>query len=275
MTDLQRFAKQSKMAVFLCLTLLIINSNVSSAEEPSIPTQVNQKLCGPYSLFIVCKMFGVKADIDGISRLAKATEEGTSMKGLADAAYQLGLKARGMKISLKQLLKLKMPVIAFVKDNHFLVIEKVINQQLRVIEYNREPYLIPVPEFSKIWKGHVLIVSPQKKIEGPQPDIQIDNPVYDAGFVEQQSYMRHVFVIKNVGEQPLIITEKPSCNCTAAVLSGNTILPSEEAQLEVLYATKANWGEKTISVKIHSNDPDEPIQSEYPPIEIPLYAIVQ
>lgn len=257
MANLQKLTRQSRMTFSLLLSLLIINSNVISAEKPSESTQVSQKLCGPYSLSIVCKMLGIKADINEISRLAKTTEKGTSMKGLADTAYQLGLKARGMKISLEQLLKLKMPVIAFVKNNHFLVIERVINQQLRVIEYNREPYLILVSEFSKIWKGHVLVVSPQKKIEGPQPDIQIDNPVYDAGFVEQQSYMRHVFVIKNVGEQPLIITEKPSCNCTAAVLSGNTIIPGEQVQLEVLYATRDDWAEQTITVTIHSNDPDE------------------
>ena len=52
----------------------------------------------------------------------------TSIRNLVDAASHFGLKAVAMKIPIKELLKVKRPVIAHVKrdsdvPNHFVVIE--------------------------------------------------------------------------------------------------------------------------------------------------------
>ena len=124
-------------------------STSASTPEP----QLDRSLCGPFSLSIICKMLGVNADLEEIARLAKTTEKGTSFKGLANAADQLGLDVKGLRMSPKQLSESNTPLILHVRDDHFLVVESVIGENVRLIEIDREPYLMPMSELVKIWKG--------------------------------------------------------------------------------------------------------------------------
>ena len=77
----------------ICFILFSLMGETISAEEKK-STEEKLKLCGPYSLLMACQMLGVKADLKQIAQLAGTTDEGTTMKGLADAAYKLGLQAR-------------------------------------------------------------------------------------------------------------------------------------------------------------------------------------
>lgn len=237
-------------------------TSLTSANIPE--SEIERNLCGPFSLSVICRMLGVNADLANIARLAGTTEKGTSFKGLANAADQLGLNAKGLRISPKQLLNWNTPLILHVSDDHFLVVESVIGENLRLIEKNREPYLMPMSELVKIWKGYVLAVSKpelSKKSEFSGPDIQIDELVYDWGVVNQETRVSHSFAVRNTGTEVLSIGAiKPGCNCSKAVISSTKIHPSHTAQLEVEYATTfTDWGEKMTTVEVQSNDPDEPV----------------
>ena len=183
---------------YLCAAcLLCLLSETAFPEGETVdPSTIS---CGPYSLMVVAKMFGINVDSVSISHLAGTTPKGTSMKGLADAAYKLGLQARGMKISLRQLLKLKPPIIAYVNPNHYLVIDKILEDRLHVIENTKPPHFISLPEFKKIWDGYVLVIFPKRSMDRNQPNIQIDNPVYDFGVAESDKVIKHTFLIKNTG----------------------------------------------------------------------------
>ena len=138
----------------------------AASVQPTVSTranaqesQVEQNLCGPFSLSVVCQRLGVKADVRQIAQLAGTTAEGTSLKGLADAAHQFGLHAKGLRMSPRQLLDWKTPLILHIRDDHFLVVENVIGENLRLIEIDREPYLMAMSELVKVWKGYALTVS--------------------------------------------------------------------------------------------------------------------
>ena len=239
-------------AFFTCLEVI-------TAEE--LGKEANhEKLCGPLSLQTLFNLFGEDVSLEEISRLSEFNEEsGTTMYGLAKAARQLGFSAIGMRLKFKELAEQKHPVIAFVRKNHFLVVEKVVDNQLRVIEPGRSSTLMSEEDFSEIWRGHVLVISKKLVSEKSQPDIQFEETVYNYGDARQQETITHKFRFKNTGNAPLIISEiDPSCACTATLLSEDVIPPAGKGVIEMKFPTEFWRGKRTVSVNVRSNDPDEP-----------------
>ena len=229
------------------------------------------RMCGPLSLSIICEMLGQDVDPETIVQLAGAIDEsgevrvtGTSMKELADVAHTLGLKAVGMKMNLKALEKLGSPAIAHTTKkgrNHFLVVEGVINDKFRLIEADGSTQLLSSDEFSNIWKGTVLVISKSPQTDtGEHPNVQTDEVLYDFGYAGHQQIITHVFKLKNVGNQPLVIHDvESSCACTAVLLSEKTVLPGEMAEIEAKLETQYYRGRRTSTVKVHTNDTDTPV----------------
>ena len=109
-------ASACKKIVFICLFCCLSHKTVFSQDTKD---KLDEALCGPYALMVVAKTFGVDVDLSSIADLAGTTPQGTTMKGLTDAAHKIGLRARGMRISHRQLANLKLPIIAYVNNNHF------------------------------------------------------------------------------------------------------------------------------------------------------------
>ncbi len=248
-----------KGIVLICVFFLLNHEGGFSQQADQKASTV--PLCGPYALMITAKAFGIDVSISSISHLAKTTDQGTSMKGLADAANQVGLKARGMKLSHHELVKLKPPIIAHVNSNHYLVIEQILDDKLRVVEIDKPSYLMSFSEFEKIWDGYVLIVSPkQKENSENQPNIQVDQFIYDFGISNQGKYIEHTFSFKNTGNGDLVIRDVlPGCTCSAAKVSKKIIPPGGQAELFMSLNIEARWGEVGASADVISNDPDQPI----------------
>ena len=230
-----------------------------------------ERMCGPLSLSIVCEMLGQKVEPETIVHLTGALDEsgkirstGTSMKELADAALKLGFRSVGRKLSLKNLKELKTPVIAHTTKNgkkHFLVVESFIKDKLRLIEVDGTTQLMSADEFSNIWNGTVLVISKRKQTTTTeQPNVQASEVFFDFGYAEQQQTIKHLFKLKNIGDQPLVIHNvEPSCACTAVLLSEKTILPGETADIEAKYETQYSRGRQTATVKVNTNDTDTPV----------------
>ena len=221
-------------------------------EETSYP-------CGPYALSVVAKTFGIEVDVSAVAYLAKTTPQGnTSMKGLADAAHQLGFHAKGMKLSLKQLVQLKPPIIAHVNQNHYIVIETIFKDKLQIIDNAKPSGFMSLDQFDKIWAGHILIISP-RKADQSGPNIEVDPLEYDFGVVDNDKPVRYTFYVKNTGTSLLKIREiVPDCNCTLVSISSKIIAPGEQTQLTLEFDIGGDWGSKTTTATILSNDPHHP-----------------
>ena len=94
----------------------------------------------------------------------------------------------------------------------------------------------------------------------PQPSVQITPPEVDLGVVPVGQAVERVFLIRNVGELRLLITDvRSTCQCTVADLPSRAVTPGTAVQLHVTFkATSA--GEKSQRVKIQTNDPSNPVQ---------------
>jgi hypothetical protein len=71
--------------------------------------------------------------------------------------------------------------------------------------------------------------------------------------------LKHTVVVKNVGDQPLNITNvKPSCGCTTAPIDKDIIMPDSTASIDVTFKAGMSPGPKTKTIRIASNDPSNP-----------------
>ena len=64
------------------------------------------------------------ADVARLAREMKTSEQGTSLRALADVAGRHGLRARGLRLSHQGLLAQKLPAIALIVPGHFVLVER-------------------------------------------------------------------------------------------------------------------------------------------------------
>lgn len=247
-----------KLLISFTFAILLITIGCFVAFAKDTPEV--DKTCGPKSLKILCDIIGVQTQLEELYRLTRLDESGTTMRDLADAACALGLNAVGMKLSLREVANLNKPVIAWVQKNHFVVIERIIGNDVRIIDPNHGVSLMLRTDFSKIWKGHVLVVSPKKVIVGDQPQVHFEELVHNFGTAPQQKIVAHQFGFKNVGKASLVISEvRSSCICTATLLSKKELFPGEAGVIEIKFNTELRRGPRTESVQVLSNDPYKPV----------------
>lgn len=81
--------------------------------------------CGIASLAMVCAYYGKHYSLKTLSTLCFSSNEGTSLKGIMDAAMNLGLEAKYGYLSFEDLPKLEGPTILHWNQNHFVVLFRV------------------------------------------------------------------------------------------------------------------------------------------------------
>lgn len=89
--------------------------------------QKDSMQCGVASLAMVCRYYGRKYSIKFLENYCHPTNEGVSLKGLSDAAVQLGFASRAIKISIDKLINCPLPLILHWNQNHFVVLYKIRN----------------------------------------------------------------------------------------------------------------------------------------------------
>ena len=102
-----------------------------------------------------------------------------------------------------------------------------------------------------------IVSGAKRKPEGPR--IYLEEKSYDFGKIPTDQGVEHVFVVKNTGSKPLVITRvKTSCGCTAGMMESSVIHPGKTGNLRISYNPKGSQGRVTRYVDILSNDPKEP-----------------
>ena len=85
--------------------------------------------------------------------------------------------------------------------------------------------------------------------------ISFDKTTFDYGTVKSGADGHRLFVVKNTGDKPLIISKvQASCGCTTPEWSQDPIMPGKTAQIKVGYNTTI-VGPFTKIIEVYSNDP--------------------
>jgi HlyB family type I secretion system ABC transporter len=119
--------------------------------------QVDEMDCGAACLAMICRHFGRRVSITRIRQLAHTAYDGTSLKALCSAANELGLAARGLKVSRRHLDRMPVPAIIHWDDYHWVVLVGVSRRSVRVADPAIGLRTIPRAEFERRWNGYAAL----------------------------------------------------------------------------------------------------------------------
>lgn len=119
--------------------------------------QIDEMDCGAASLAMICRHFGRNVSLARIRQLCHTSADGTSLKALCAAANELGLAARALKVSPRNLPHLPLPAIVHWEGNHWIVLHDVGRTHVRVADPAAGPRRIPLAEFQTKWSGYTAL----------------------------------------------------------------------------------------------------------------------
>ncbi|MDQ6861112.1 MAG: cyclic nucleotide-binding domain-containing protein, partial [Verrucomicrobiota bacterium] len=79
--------------------------------------QIDEMDCGAASLGMICRHFGRKVSLTRIRQLCHTSTDGTSLKAICRAANELGLAARALKVSVRNLPNMPLPAVVHWEGN--------------------------------------------------------------------------------------------------------------------------------------------------------------
>ena len=119
--------------------------------------QIDEMDCGAACLGMICRYFGRKVSLPRIRQLCHTATDGTSLKAISRAATELGLAARALKISLRNLPLMPLPAIVHWEGNHWIVLYDVDKQFVRVADPGSGLRKLPRREFEAKWTGYAAL----------------------------------------------------------------------------------------------------------------------
>jgi HlyB family type I secretion system ABC transporter len=119
--------------------------------------QIDEMDCGAASLGMICRHFGRKVSLARIRQLCHTATDGTSLKALVRAATELGLAARALKVSLRNLPMMPLPAIVHWEGNHWIVLYDVDPEFVRVADPGLGLRKLPRSEFEAKWTGYAAL----------------------------------------------------------------------------------------------------------------------
>ena len=119
--------------------------------------QIDEMDCGAASLGMICRHFGRKVSLARIRQLCHTATDGTSLKALVRAATELGLAARALKVSLRNLSLMPLPAIVHWEGDHWIVLYDVDPEFVRVADPALGLRKLPRREFEAKWTGYAAL----------------------------------------------------------------------------------------------------------------------
>ncbi len=117
--------------------------------------------CGPAALQMILAHHRVDATQAELRRLAGTDVRGTSVLGLRRAASAKGLDAVASRRSTDELHNVVLPAIAFVNDDHFVVVRRVQAGRVVIDDPASGRVQLTLGTFDALWNGTVLTFDPR------------------------------------------------------------------------------------------------------------------
>lgn len=127
--------------------------------------------CGLASLAMVASHFGHEVDLFAMRQRFNVTTKGMTLKMVIQAAEQMCLNARALRLEVEDLAKLRCPAILHWDMNHFVVLVKARKQRITLHDPARGVVHLTPEEFSGHFTGIALELSPSPRFE-PKREVQ-------------------------------------------------------------------------------------------------------
>lgn len=126
------------------------------------------KECGSACLLSIIRYYGGNISLEQLLELTNTNKEGTNFYDITKAAYEIGLIAKGYKLeNTSNLNEIENPFISQIVINnykHFVVVYKIKNNKITIMDPAKGMVKISIDIFSKIWTGYILTIEPYKKL---------------------------------------------------------------------------------------------------------------
>jgi len=120
--------------------------------------------CGVTALKMIFEYYKIPSTSEKISKDVLREGNGLSMLSLKEMAELKGLKTECWRFALKDLKNIKLPAIAFVKGNHYVVISEIKkNGKIIILDPAIGKLSYSLQKFQNIWKGETLIFESSKE----------------------------------------------------------------------------------------------------------------
>jgi ATP-binding cassette subfamily B protein len=121
--------------------------------------QVDEMDCGAACLAMVTRHFGRPVSLSHIRRIVHTSIDGTSLAGIASGAEQVGLRVRSVKASKTRLDELPLPAVCHFEGNHWVVLYRVDEKQVRLADPGRGLVKMDRGEFEEKWSGYAALLA--------------------------------------------------------------------------------------------------------------------
>ena len=119
--------------------------------------QLDAADCGAAALAMVCRHHGRAVSLARIRQLCFTSTDGTSLRALCRAATELGLAARPVKVSARNLAQMPLPAIAHWEGNHWVVVYDVVDNHVRIADPALGLRRLPRADFERRWSGYTAL----------------------------------------------------------------------------------------------------------------------
>jgi ATP-binding cassette subfamily B protein len=113
--------------------------------------------CGAAALAMVCRHYGRAVSLARIRQLCFTSTDGTSLRALCRAATELGLAARPVKASTRNLPQMPLPAIVHWEGNHWVVLYDVTETHVRIADPGLGLRRLGRADFERKWSGYTAL----------------------------------------------------------------------------------------------------------------------
>ena len=123
--------------------------------------QKDEKDCGVVCLYNIIKYYDGEINISDLRDKLKTDKDGTSIYNIVKVSNDLGLNTSAYECELNDLCTLQLPLIAYIKIdnkyNHFIIIDKIIDDEVYIFDPIRGYIKYEFDEFEKEFKNIVIL----------------------------------------------------------------------------------------------------------------------
>ena len=119
--------------------------------------QLDAMDCGAAALAMVCRHYGRAVSLARIRQLCFTSTDGTSLRALCRAATELGLAARPVKASPRNVPQMPLPAIVHWEGNHWVVLYDVTDTHVRIADPALGLRRLPRADFERRWSGYTAL----------------------------------------------------------------------------------------------------------------------
>lgn len=123
--------------------------------------------CGICCLYNIIRYYKGNIDIEKLRKITNTNENGTSIYNLVKASNELGFKSKAYKCNINDLCSLTFPLIALIKlnnYNHFVIIENIDIDKIKVFDPIRGYLKLSFSEFLEEWQNIIITYELKDKI---------------------------------------------------------------------------------------------------------------